>query len=202
MKAVQQDYDTAIIRFNIPSADFGDKEGSNARKIADECRRLIHKPGIELKITHDFFFPQPINGFLGHNTVNVFLYQDKEGRGLSSTIDYALGVDRPLVVSDSVMFRHLHNVEPSIVYGRNTIRQIVENGVGPLGKLKEEWNASNLVWEYERIVAAVLKESARKGNQGCTRTCLILKTWYVSCLACLPKAFPGSETPTRPLKIN
>jgi hypothetical protein len=187
--AVQKDYDKAIIRFNIPSADFGDKEGSNARKIADDCRRLIVKPGIELKITHDFFSRSQLMEFLASNTVNVFLYQDKQGRGLSSTIDYALGVDRPLVVSDSVMFRHLHNLEPSIVYGRNTIRQIVENGIAPLVKLKEEWNARNLVWEYERIVTAVLKREQQKEKPGFRSSVTNFKNLVRKLLGMPPKGF-------------
>ncbi len=189
VKAVQQDYDKAIIRFNIPAADFGDKEGINARKIADDCRKLIVKPGIELSITHDFFSRSQLMEFLGRNTVNVFLYQDKQGRGISSTIDYALGVDRPVVVSDSIMFRHLHNVEPSIVYGRNTIRQIVENGIAPLAKLKEEWNSTNLVWEYERIITAVLKREEQKDKSGLRTNILQLKNLVRKVLGMPPKGF-------------
>jgi SAM-dependent methyltransferase len=189
VKAVQTDYDKAVIRFNIPAADFGDKEGANARKIAEDCRKLIVKPGIELKVTHDFFSRSQLMEFLAQNTVNVFLYQDKQGRGISSTIDYALGVDRPLVVSDSIMFRHLHQVTPSIVYGRNSIRQIVENGVAPLAKLKEEWNSSNLVWEYERIITAVLKREQQKEQPGLHTYITTLKNLVRKLLGMPPKGF-------------
>ena len=155
VSAVQDEYDQAIIRFNIPSADFGDEKGEAARILADRCRNMITKKGISLEITHDFLNNTQLLDFLARNTANIFLYQDKTGRGLSSTVDYALAVDRPLVVSDSIMFRHLHEIRPSIVYGTNTIRQIINNGTAPLNPIRNYWNAENLLWEYERIFNSV-----------------------------------------------
>lgn len=164
VKAVQQEFDKAIIRFNIPSADFGDKEGSNARWLVETCRSLITKPGIELNVSHNFLSKNEILDFLAQNTINVFLYQDKRGRGISSTTDYALAVNRPLMVSDSIMFRHLHNVEPSIVYGHTSIKQVIQQGVAPLQQVKKNWNRDNIVWEYERIIDDVLRKEALKKN--------------------------------------
>jgi SAM-dependent methyltransferase len=165
VKAVQDEFDTAIIRFNIPAADFGDSDGSNAAKLAAYCRQLITKPGIELRVTHHFLNQQQILDFLAENTVNVFLYEDKTGRGLSSTIDYALAVDRPVAVSDSIMFRHVHNLEPPIVYGPSTLKQIIQNGIAPLQKVQQEWDAVHLVWEFERIMDAILKKEEQKKNK-------------------------------------
>jgi hypothetical protein len=156
VRIVQQEFDQAVIRFNIPSADFGDSDGSRARTLVESCRQLIQKPGIRLEVTHDFLSQQGILDFLAQNTINVFLYQDKQGRGLSSTIDYALAVDRPLAVSDSIMFRHLHDITPSVVVGRSSLRQIIRNGSSLLEPLRKEWDAGHLVWEYERIIDAIL----------------------------------------------
>src|SRR5258706_10385653 len=64
---VQQDFDKAVIRFNIPFADFGDKDGENAKAIAERCKNLIKKPGIKLKITHDFHDQQGMLDFLAQN---------------------------------------------------------------------------------------------------------------------------------------
>lgn len=50
--------------------------------------------------------------FLNKNTVNIFLYDNMPGRGLSSTIDYAVSVDTPLIVNNSNMFRHLLSDRP------------------------------------------------------------------------------------------
>ncbi len=40
---VQDEFTEALIRLNIPSADFGDPEGLNARRIADNCRATYSK---------------------------------------------------------------------------------------------------------------------------------------------------------------
>ncbi|MEO5684279.1 MAG: methyltransferase domain-containing protein [Chitinophagaceae bacterium] len=162
IKAVQQEFDSAVIRFNIPAADFADKDGSSAHKLVEDCKKLITKPGISLVATHDFLDNSGVLDFLAGNTLNIFLYQDTSNRGISSTADYALAVDRPLAISDSIMFRHLHGLQPSIIYGKSTLQQIVENGTRHLHKLTKEWNAPNLVWDYERIVTAVLKKETEK----------------------------------------
>jgi SAM-dependent methyltransferase len=166
VRAVHAEFDKAVIRFNIPSADFGDKDGSNAKRIVEACRVLITKPGISLDVSHDFLSKHQVLDFLAQNTLNVFLYQDKRGRGISSTTDYALAVDRPVAVSDSIMFRHLHDIEPSIVYGRTSLKEIIDHGTSPLRKLLLDWDASNLIWEYERIVDSVLKQESQKKAHG------------------------------------
>lgn len=162
VEAVQNEFDIATIRFNIPAADFGDSDGSNAAELAKKCKQIIKKPGISLIVTYDFLGQKDILDFLAQNSINVFLYQDKANRGLSSTPDYALAVDRPIAVSDSTMFRHLHTVIPSIVYGQSTLKQIIENGITPLKKIKTDWNRITLVWEYERIVKEILRREEQK----------------------------------------
>ncbi|HUN01695.1 MAG TPA: hypothetical protein PLS00_02470 [Niabella sp.] len=160
--AVQKEFDIATIRFNIPAADFGDSDGNHAMELAKKCRQIIKKPGIVLKVTHDFLEQKDILDFLAQNSINVFLYQDKTNRGISSTPDYALAVNRPIGVSDSIMFRHLHTVSPSIVYGQSTLKQIIENGITPLKKIQRDWSRITLVWEYERIIKAILKGEEQK----------------------------------------
>lgn len=91
---VQNEFDEAIIRLNIPAADFGDPQGENARRIAENCRQLIHKKGISLQVTHDFMDNDQVLNFLAQNSINVFLYEDTKGRGLASAIDFALAVKK------------------------------------------------------------------------------------------------------------
>lgn len=157
VQMVQQEFDTAEIRMNIPSADFGDKDGSNARAIAAACTAIISKPGITLSITHDYLDHSANLDFLAKNSMNVFLYEDKTGRGLSSALDIAMAVQRPIAVSDAVMFRHVFDVEPSICVSKNSLRTILRNGFMPLEKHFKEWTPENLLWEYERIVGSVIR---------------------------------------------
>ena len=155
VQLVQQEFDEAVIRFNIPAADFGDKNGVNARVIAEKCKALIIKPGIQLIVTHDFLDNKAMLDFLAKNTINVFLYEDATSRGLSSTVDNAMSVQRPVAVSDGAMFRHVFDAEPSVCVTRNNLKTIIQNGFAPLQKYYNEWNTENLLWEYERILNSV-----------------------------------------------
>src|SRR5262249_46493040 len=83
VKLVQEEFDEAIIRLNIPYARFGDEDGSKARQIAGQCRGLVKKQGISLSITHDYFDKKGLQDFLVGNSINVFLYEGMNGRGIS-----------------------------------------------------------------------------------------------------------------------
>jgi SAM-dependent methyltransferase len=164
VQLVQQEFDEAVIRFNIPSADFGgDKNGINARAIAERCKALIIKPRIQLIVTHDYMDNKRMLNFLAQNTINVFLYEHDEtsGRGLSSTVDNAMSVQRPVAVSDGVMFRHVFDAEPSVCVTRNNLKTIIQNGFATLEKHYKDWTAENLLWEYERILDSIF---AKQGS--------------------------------------
>ncbi|MBF0543679.1 MAG: hypothetical protein HQM08_04565 [Candidatus Riflebacteria bacterium] len=155
VKLVQNEFDEAIIRLNIPSSDFVDKKGVQAKIVAEKCQSLITKPGIRLLVTHYFLETNGILDFLAQNTVNMFLYEDTGNRGLSSTVDYAMAVQRPIAISDAIMFRHLFDVEPSVCVTKNNLKTIISGGFIPLKKHYDEWNAENILWEYERILDSV-----------------------------------------------
>lgn len=168
VQLVQQEFDEAVIRFNIPSADFGnDPDGAKARAIAEKCKALITKPGIQLKVTHDFHDSRGMLDFLAQNTVNMFLYEHNErsGKGLSSAVDNAMAVQRPVVVSDAVMFRHIFDTDPSICITQEGLTTIIRNGFAPLQKHYDEWNAENLLWDYERIINSVFAKLGRRSER-------------------------------------
>lgn len=161
---VQREFDEAIIRFNIPYSDFEDKDGSYAKAIARNCMGLITKPGIKLIITHLFLEREEILDFLAQNTINVFLYENIPGRGVSSVIDLAMAVKRPVAVSDSVMFRHVHELKPSICVSKTSLNEIIQNGFSPLINLYNDWNSTVLIWEYERILDNVFRKDHKMNS--------------------------------------
>lgn len=165
VQLVQWEFDEAVIRFNIPAADFGDKNCVNARTIAEKCKSLIIKPGIQLIVTHDFLDNKDMLDFLAKNTINVFLYKDTTSGGLSSAIDNAMSVQRPVAVSDSIMFRHVFDAEPSPCITRNNLKTIIQNGFTPLQKHYNNWNADNILWEYERILNSVFVKQQNSPKQ-------------------------------------
>jgi SAM-dependent methyltransferase len=158
VKKVQEEFDEAIIRINMPLADAMKDSEVYAKELSAKCNAALYKKGVRLEITHDFLSPGSLLNFIAQNSINVLLYQDYSERGLSSTVDYALAVQRPIAVSKSGMFRHILNTKPTVCLEDSSLRQIMDNGVAALKKYQEEWNAANLLWEYERIIGAVLKK--------------------------------------------
>lgn len=155
VQLVQREFDEAVIRFNIPSADFGDRDGANARFITEQCKAQVAKPGIHLVVTHDYLDSKDLLDFLAQNTVNVFLYEDGGERGLSSAVDIAMAVQRPIAVSDSVIFRHVLDVEPSICVAKNSLKSIIQNGFAPLQRYYKEWSAESILKEYEQLLDSI-----------------------------------------------
>jgi SAM-dependent methyltransferase len=160
VELVQGEFDEATIRFNIAYASFGDADGANARRIAENCRELLTKPNIKLEISHDFLEQSQVLDFLARNTINLFLYEEQGvQRGISSVTDLALAVQRPIALSFNSMFRHLLGAKPSVCVADNSIRQIIENGMAGLERYYREWSEEVLCWEYERITENVLARS-------------------------------------------
>ena len=109
--AVQEEFDDAIIRLHIPSGDF---INADVKEVVQRCERLIVKPGIKLIATHEFLERPQLFDFLAQNTLNAFFYDRLDGRGISSTIEMALAVRRPIAITRSTMFRHVHSAYPPI----------------------------------------------------------------------------------------
>jgi hypothetical protein len=107
---INKQYDNAIIKFVIPISGF-DPNPNTLHIMSKLCNEKNIKPGIILLITHDFFSTNEILTFLQSNTMNIFLYDELHGRGISSVIDYALSVKKPIGISDSYMFRNIYSDE-------------------------------------------------------------------------------------------
>ncbi len=156
VEKVTKDFDEAIIRLNIPFAAFGDQYGVNAKKISENCHKLIEGTKIKLEISNDFLSNDQLLDFLAANSINVFMYEDKKGRGISSAVDFALAVKRPLAVSDCLMFRHILKQNPEICCDKESLKNILARGVDAFEKTLLNWNEANLIWEYDRILNAIM----------------------------------------------
>jgi len=151
---VQEEFEEATIRLHIPFSDFMDSDGAKAKKIAEHCQNLVTKKGVKLEITHDFLSTKDLQDFLAKNTLNAFFYDECKNRGLSSVIDFALSVDRPIALTKSLMFRHLGQCSPTIFIENLTLKQIIAQGTLPLKKYVNDFAEENLIWDYEQIVEA------------------------------------------------
>lgn len=155
---IQEEYDQAIIRLHMPFNDIVDPEGKDhAFSTADHCRVAIEKPGIQLHITHHFMGKKQLLEFLASNTINCFFYDTAKKRGISSVIEHALAVERPIAITRCGMFRHVLNASPSICIEDNSLQQIIANGIAPLVPFYNEWSEASFVMDYDMILEQVFE---------------------------------------------
>ena len=162
IETVQQEFDEARIALHLPlngviSSEFQERTLASIKKSAER----ISKPGIQLVITHDFLSKSQLLDFLASNTLNAFFYDTNKHLGISSTIEHALAVRRPMAITKCGMFRHVYSANPSICIEDSSLRRIIENGVTPLEPFYEEWSEANFVLDYERILDEVFARATR-----------------------------------------
>ena len=138
---VSNTFERAIIKLHITNPFFGDYSGNTTNNIIEKCKGNITNSNVSIEATTNFLSDEKLLEFLNSNSLNVFLYDDMHGRGLSSVIDYALSVNTPLAVNNSYMFRHIIKETPniSISSGLN-LKQIMDNGVNDVLYYRSKWN--------------------------------------------------------------
>jgi hypothetical protein len=154
---VQEEFDEADIVLRMPFNDMFDVAGLRfALKTAARCRAVVSKPGIRLEIRHDFVSKTELLDFLAGNTLNAFFYDPHKYRGISSTIEHALAVQRPLAITRCGMFRHVSSADPSICIEDTSLRQIIANGTAPLQPFYQQWTPARFLAALETIFDRVL----------------------------------------------
>jgi hypothetical protein len=149
---VNKQYDEAVIKFVIPSSSF-DPNKATQFLMRNRCLKrnnLNGNSGITLMITHNFFSTSEILYFLKKNTMNIFLYDYMEGRGPSSTIDYAVSVQQPIGISDSYMFRHIYSDD--ICLYKNTIDHCLNSSKRVIQNIIEKNKNVDLMNKVDNIV--------------------------------------------------
>lgn len=149
VRMVNEQYEKAIIKFIIPCAHFGG-DLPTINKICQECHQHNIRKDILLMIHTDFVSENDLLVFLQSNTMNIFLYDNLHGRGISSTIDYALSVRRPLGISDSFMFRHIYSDE--ICLYKNSIQTCMENSLAYCEKFLSLYSHQNMINKFNTII--------------------------------------------------
>ena len=114
------------------------------------CIDTNTKPGIIIMVINEFFSTNEILRFLKSNTMNIFLYDKMLGRGISSTIDYAISVKKPLAISDSFMFRHIYSDE--ICLYNNTIEHCLNVSVNYCSIFLEKYSHEKMIQKMSNII--------------------------------------------------
>lgn len=148
------EFEWAVLRLHLPWAHYGDADGGTARKMADLCRQhASKKPGIELQISHHWMSVPKLMAWLALNDMNVYLRDPAAPwLGVSSALDAALAVRRPLAVNKCQGFRHVHGCVPSICVEDRSLKDILATGIAPLEKLYQENTTERLRASVDEIM--------------------------------------------------
>lgn len=154
IEQVHNEFDEAIIRFNIPQGTYISNELHHGyiNQITTEGARIITKPNISLSITSFNYTKEEIIEWCSKNTINIYFYFRHQivSTGLSAVTDQAIVSERPLLVTNDPTFRHIHKY--SKYYPEINIKQAIQETGIDVKKMKEDWSAENFLKKFEQIL--------------------------------------------------
>lgn len=156
--AVNKEFDKAIVRINIPHGTYTDLSHNYAKELAKKCKALA-KPGIDVKVTHDFMSKVELIKWCRENTLNCFLY-DRDMPGLAATTDQAITSERPLSVSDNPTFRHITKyLKP---YPKQSLRESIQSSADIVRKMKMDWSSESFCSLFEKMLEKITQKKRKK----------------------------------------
>ena len=152
VKLVNNSYDNAIIKFVMSTAHFIPEHNILINDVKTKCLKENIKPGIELLFIHEFFSNKDLIKFLNSNDMNIFLYQDPPGRilGISSVIDYAISIKKPLGISNSSRFRHIYS--DNICLEKTSIERCLKNSVEYCRQFIDKYSHEKMIKKFQDII--------------------------------------------------
>ncbi len=151
----QFDNENVELRLHLTTGTFAGTT-QNIPLVSQLCQQNITKPNISLNITTDFISDEELLNFLAGNDLNIFFYEDYPTyNGISSVIDYALAVQKPLAINKSSMYSHLLDTKPSICVEDNSLIDIMNNGFIPLQEKYDSWTHEKFIHTLLTIIEYV-----------------------------------------------
>ncbi len=154
IEAVNQEFDRAIVRINIPFGTYADNAFWDLHKqnyadyLTDLCKKTAKK-GIEVIITRDFMSKDELINWCGQNTLNCFLY-NRNQPGLSATTDQAISSGRPLAISENNTFRHIAQyIKP---YPFRSLSESIAISEKEVLNIQQEWSPAHFAKKFERVI--------------------------------------------------
>jgi hypothetical protein len=148
IKAVNEEFEDAIIKINVPKSD------NVTSTTLNEFKSLVAsfniKKGIKIEISDHYFSKEELIDWCAQNTLNVFLYNRRVGNGLSATTDQAIASGRPLAVSTNPTFRHIHTyITP---YPYLSLKGSIETTIPIVKKIQQDWSPSRFILQFEEVL--------------------------------------------------
>ena len=147
-----------LLNLHLPFSAYCDADGMKARNIVLQCKELGKNDNITVKANHEFFDNDTLVDWLASNDLNIFLYADSPGRGISSVLDYALAAETPVALSDTTMFRHVKAFAPELFLSENSIDNILAVGAESARRLKQLWTPKNAVMRIEEAIGSFIND--------------------------------------------
>lgn len=148
----QLSYRKVQINLHLTEAHFC-PNADTISSIKQDCLNAITHDNIKLNTTHKFLTNDEMLDFLSKNDLNIFFYEKYQHyNGISSTIDYALSVKKPIAICRSNMFAHIWDVHPSICVENNSLINIINNGFDPLEEKYNSWTNEQFIYTLETII--------------------------------------------------
>jgi len=143
-------FQRSIVNLHFTNPYFGDTPGNRLEDIINLCYKSNTNPNIQLNITTDFWDDSMLLEFLAGNDMNIFMYDiSVQNPGISSAIDYALSVKRPIAISNNMMFNHI--MSDDILVEKTPLSDILSKGTNPLEGLYRAWDTSLFTKEMEEL---------------------------------------------------
>jgi len=148
IKAVNEEFDEALIRINIPKSDHYPPKSFD--DFINYLASIPTKEQIKIETTRHYFDKEELINWCAQNTLNVFLYNRRIGNGMSTTTDQAIVSGRPLAVSTNPTFRHIHNyIKP---YPYLSLKDAIELTAPLVRKIQEDWKPINFALKFEDVL--------------------------------------------------
>ncbi len=162
--AAASEFDRATVRLNIP---FGEYAGSDQRTMTSDivaaCERA-NAGKLRLEITHTFLEQREVVAWCAANTLNCFFYE-RAIPGLAAVTDQAISSGRPLAISASDTFRHIHQFVPP--YPLRSLRESIALSAPEVSAMKAAWSKSRFATKFSTVLldhAASLGVGRRRGQ--------------------------------------
>lgn len=156
IEAVNQEFDRALVRINIPKAEHADPHTfpihnkNYSLHISNICKKIA-KPGIDVEFTHEFFDDRSLLDWCSENDLNFFHYCRRQS-GLSATTDQCILSGQPLLVSSNDTFRHIHPYIPP--YPIYSLKKAMNETIDIVSKIQKEWSKES----FYNTFAAMLSD--------------------------------------------
>jgi len=115
-----------------------------------------------IKVNTDETFhenPEDVIRKLAFNDINIFMYDNPpagKNVGVSGAVEFALSAKKPLMVNESVFFRHLESAFSEISMDRdNSIEDVIERGIRPLEGFYSRWSRHKYIQNFDRIMEII-----------------------------------------------